>query len=140
MKTKTILLLTLLIILFACNDSAVKREVKTEPKVVEIDIYSDINERLKKAEDIDTPVELIKYYYGEVDNEEDVEIKVDDLGKGQYTINLIHDHIKDDSISGMRILMTAQQNNKKWTVQDIQRTWKCYKGRGHTEFSSEPCF
>ena len=139
MKTKKIIFLPLLLILINCNEPAIKKEVRPEPTIVETDEFSDLNNRLKKIEHIDTPVELIKYYYGEVDNEGDIDIEVMELGKGHYTITLIHDNIRDDSIAGMKIIMTANQNNKIWTVRNIARSWKCQKGRGHTKYSSEPC-
>ena len=65
MKTKLIIVLPLLLVLFNCNEQAIKKEVTPEQTTAELDKYSELNSRLKKAENIDTPIELIKYYYGE---------------------------------------------------------------------------
>ena len=122
-----------------CNKSAVKKETTTDSIVVESDQYIEFNQRVKKAGNITTPVELIKYYYGEIDADQDIDISVDQLENNQYEITLVQDNIKDDSIAGMKVIMVAKSNNNEWTVLDIQRTWKCQKGRGHTNFSSEMC-
>jgi len=138
-KSITILVLIFSIVLISCNHSTVKNDVNTAKVQTESDKYSEFNNRLKKAENINSPIELIKYYYGEIDAEEDIDIEVERLDGNQYKIQLVQQNIRDDSISGMMVVMFASQENDNWTVQDIQRTWKCQKGRGHSEFSSEPC-
>lgn len=138
-KNITIFVLIITIILISCNQSTVKNDVKTVSVETEPDRYSEFNNRLKKAENIISPIELIKYYFGEIDAEEDIDIKVDRLDVNQYKIQLVQQNIRDDSISGMMVVMFAKQENDIWTVQDIKRTWKCQKGRGHSVFSSEPC-
>jgi hypothetical protein len=139
MKRKIILLLFSTVLILNCNELKIQKEINPESTIVKTDKYSELNNRLKKAENIDTPVDLIKYYYGEIDNEEDIDIIVENLEKGQYIISLVHENIKDDSISGVKIIMAAQQNEKIWTVQKIDCTWKCNKNRGHIKYSSEPC-
>ncbi len=130
---------TLSILIINCTNSNVKAESTIDSNSDKIDKYAELNQRVRKAGNISTPVELIKYYYGEIDADQDIAISVDQFEKNQYKIILIQENIKDDSIAGMRVLMLAKQDNSQWTVQDVQRTWKCQKGRGHTKFNTQPC-
>ena len=127
------------IIIVNCNKSAIKKETTIDSSVVESNQYAELNQRVRKAGNITTPVELIKYYYGEIDADQDIDVSVDQLKNNQYEITLIQENIKDDSIAGMRIVMVAKNDNNQWIVLDIQRTWKCQKGRDHSKFSSQPC-
>ena len=130
---------TLSILMVNCTKSIVKKETTIETRTAESDKYIELNQRVRKASNIITPVELIKYYYGEIDADQDIDISVEIVEENQYEIILIQENIKDDSIAGMRIIMIANNYNNQWTVLDIQRTWKCQKRRGHTKFSSKPC-
>lgn len=130
---------TLSILIMNCTKSTIKKETAIDSSAVESDQYTELNQRVRKAGNINTPVELIKYYYGEIDADQDIDISVDQVEENQYEITLIQENIKDDSIAGMKIIMVANNENNQWTVLNIQRTWKCWKGRGHTKFSSEPC-
>lgn len=130
---------TLSILVINCTKSIVKKETTIASSAVESDQYTELNQRVRKAGTINTPVELIKYYYGEIDADQDIDIFVDQVEENQYEIILIQENIKDDSIAEMRIIMVANNDNNQWTVLDIQRTWKCQKRRGHSKFSSKPC-
>jgi hypothetical protein len=130
---------TLSILVINCTKSIVKKETTIASSAVESDQYTELNQRVRKAGTINTPVELIKYYYGEIDADQDIDISVDQVEENQYEIILIQENIKDDSIAEMRIIMVANNDNNQWTVLDIQRTWKCQKRRGHSKFSSKPC-
>ena len=130
---------TLSILVINCTKSIVKKETTIASSAVESDQYTELNQRVRKAGAINTPVELIKYYYGEIDADQDIDISVDQVEENQYEIILIQENIKDDSIAEMRIIMVANNDNNQWTVLDIQRTWKCQKRRGHSKFSSKPC-
>ena len=130
---------TLSILIINCTNSNVQNETTIDSSSVKIDKYEKLNQRVRKAGNINTPVELIKYYYGEIDADQNINISVDQLENNQYEITLIQENIKDDSIEGMRVLMLAKRDNNQWTVLDIQRTWRCQKERGHTNFSSEMC-
>lgn len=130
---------TLSILVINCTKSIVKKETTIASSAVESDQYTELNQRVRKAGTINTPVELIKYYYGEIDADQDIDISVDQVEENQYEIILIQENIKDDSIAEMRIIMVANNDNNQWTVLEIQRTWKCQKRRGHSKFSSKPC-
>lgn len=132
-------IISLSILIINCTNSNVKKETTTGSVIVESDQYIELNQRVRKAGNINTPIELIKYYCGEIDADQDVDISVDQFENNQYKIILVQENIKDDSIAGMKVLMLAKRDNNQWTVQDIQRTWKCQKGRGHTKYSTQPC-
>lgn len=130
---------TLCILMINCTKSTIKKETPNDSSAVETDQYAELNQRVRKAGNIKTPIELIKYYYGEIDADQDIEISVEQLEEDQYEIILIQENIKDDSIAGMKIIMIAKRDNDLWTVQDIQRAWKCWEGRGHSQYGTQPC-
>ena len=132
-------ILTISMSIMSCTNTTVKQEAPINSSTSNTDKYTELNQRVRKAGNINTPVELVKYYYGEIDDEQDIDISVDKFDNNQYKIMLIQENIKDDSIAGMKVIMLAKKDNNEWTVIDIQRTWKCQKGRGHSNFSSEPC-
>jgi hypothetical protein len=46
----------------------------------------------------------------------------------------------DDSVSGWRYdLRLTKTEADKWAVSDLRRSWRCWDGRGHRNFSTEPC-
>lgn len=130
---------TLSILIISCTKSTIKKDTTIEHSTVETDQYAELNQRIRKAGNIKTPIELIKYYYGEIDANQDIDISVEQLEENQYEITLIQENIKDDSIAGMKIIMIAKRDNDLWTVQDIQRAWKCWEGRGHSQYGTQPC-
>lgn len=139
-NTKVIIaILTISMAIISCTNTTVKQEAPINLNTNNTDKYAELNQRVRKAENINTPVELVKYYYGEIDEKQEIDISVDKSENNQYKIMLIQENIKDDSIAGMRVQMLAKKENNEWTVIDIQRTWKCQKGRGHSNFSSELC-
>jgi hypothetical protein len=60
---------------------------------------------------------------------------------GNQIVMLQKTGLKDDSLKGVSILMECSHNiaTNKWTIHEIYESYQCYKGRGHEEWSSEPC-
>ena len=82
-------------------------------------------------------------YYGEPEHEGKLDLNISVKRKAtthRYVITLIHDKLLDDSQRATKIVMDAlQQSNGAWQVQGIRKNWKCWEGRGHTDWSVEPC-
>ncbi|MCJ7801197.1 MAG: hypothetical protein MUP82_02435 [Candidatus Marinimicrobia bacterium] len=127
------------ILIMNCTKSTIKKETILDSNTVATDQYTEFNQRVRKAGNIVTPIELIKYYLGEIDADQDIDISVAQVENNQYEITLIQGNVKDDSIAGIKIIMVAKNDNNQWTVLDIQRTWKCQKGHGPSKFSKKLC-
>jgi hypothetical protein len=99
------------------------------------------NEKIRSRTDIATPEELIKLYYNYPESEGTPKLSVQtvDLGKGNFEITLIHEGLEDDSQSAEKIVMTAHLKGQVWTVNEIEESWKCWDGRGHTNWGTSPC-
>ena len=123
----------------SCSKPSAKQDSTTDTLSVDINKYAELNANIRKVGNISTPTELIRYYYGEAENSAQLQISTDQINDNQYLITLLEPNIKDDSIAEMMVIMKARNDNDEWTVIDIDRKWKCWDGRGHTKYSSEPC-
>ena len=99
------------------------------------------NQQIEKRTDIDSPKELNKLYYGpyEVEGNSKLTITTKTSDDHKFEITLIHNGIGDDSVSDIRIVMTAKRNKQTWTVLSIQESWKCHEGRGHSYWAATKC-
>ena len=102
---------------------------------------TEFNKKISNRIDIETAKELIMIYYNYPENEGIPNLMVESkkTDNGYIEITLIHDGQKDDSVSGIKIIMIAELNNKKWNVIEIKTNRKCREGRGHTYWDTELC-
>ncbi len=102
---------------------------------------SDFNKKIESNKDIKSPEDLIKFYYSYPVNESQpmISVTVEQPGNGNYIITLIADKLPDDSQSTERIIMWATRNGEFWIVNEIRKSLKCYKNRGHQDWGTRPC-
>lgn len=102
---------------------------------------AEFNEKISKRTDIETAEELIEIYYNYPPNEgtPQLELKSKEIEGGLIEVTLIHDRHADDSQRATKIVMTAELNGKSWLVRKVKANWKCYDGRGHTDWGTGPC-
>ena len=61
-------------------------------------------------------------------------------GSDRITVTVIDDGFLDDSVRGERTIYELKQDAKGvWSVESATRAWKCWKGRGQTEFAGTFC-
>jgi len=99
------------------------------------------NKKIAQRADISTPKELIKIFYNHPKSERMPKLTLNSrkIDKELIEITLIHDNLKDDSQRATKIIMIATLKNKKWAVIEIKTNWKCWNGRGHTNWSTDLC-
>lgn len=99
------------------------------------------NNSIATRTDIETAEELIMLYYGYSENEgiPKISIETKELESGKFQMTLIHDKMKDDSMRAVKIVMTVKQKGQSWAVLEIKKNWKCWEGRGHTNWGTEYC-
>ena len=127
MKYFFILFFTFLLI------SCVESFDNMDTEMINKDIAGNIN--------IKTPEELITLYYNFPSSESKPNLKIEkrEIEKNIFEITLIHDNQQDDSQKAEKIIMIAEKLGAKWHVKKIKRNWKCYNGRGHTDWGTEVC-
>ena len=61
------------------------------------------------------------------------------LDNGNIEVELIHDNQLDDSIKAVKYLMVLKKEEGNLKVISLKKIWKCWDGRGHTNWSIENC-
>jgi len=99
------------------------------------------NKSISGKTDIETAEDLILLYYGfrESEGEANITIETKELGSGIIQVILEHDKLMDDSLRALKIVMIVKMNGQSWTVLEIKKNWKCWEGRGHTNWGTEYC-
>jgi hypothetical protein len=101
----------------------------------------EFNDMISKRTDIRTPSALIHLYYPTINDgvEPTTSIETKSLGGGEFEIIMVSEHLGDDSQQAEKIIMMAHDNGNTWTVNEIRLSWKCYEGRGSTNWNATPC-
>lgn len=91
--------------------------------------------------DIDTPEQLVTIYYDWPSNEgtPHFTFQTENLGDNKFEVTMINDHLEDDAMAAIKIVMTATHSGNRWTVQEIKWNCKCYDGYGHTGWGAGAC-
>jgi hypothetical protein len=99
------------------------------------------NIKISEKTDINTAEELIELYYNYPTDEgtPKIIIKTKEVESNKVQVTLIHDRLEDDSIRAVKIVMTAEQLKNRWIVHEIKKNWKCWDGRGHTNWGADYC-
>lgn len=104
---------------------------------------SEFNTQIANRRNIQNIDQLIKIYFikPNAERQEGVTISVDTykIGENKFSAVLIQNGSGGDSIGGIKVVMTAEKNGDTWTVTDLKRNFKCWEGRGHTSWGTEPC-
>jgi len=102
---------------------------------------TNFNNSIANRTDIETAEELILFYYGYSESEgtPNISIETKELELGNIQVTLVHDEMKDDSMRAVKIVMTVKHTGQSWVVIEIKKNWKCWEGRGHTNWGTEYC-
>jgi len=153
---KIMILILLTMTLTSCNQNTDKKnkEIPVSEEKQKIQINStyerfeilntdELNRILAKESKNLTAQEIMKLYYPNKvetgEGNEKIEISENILDNGNTVVILIHDNLLDDSVKGEKHLMELKKTNNKWTVVSLKKNWKCWKGRGHTDWGIELC-
>ena len=119
----------LLLFISSCSEEAVK-----------IDVL-EFNKTLEKAKELKNAKDVMRLYFDSLPGEKDTNFSVteEQLSGGNYRITLIRTKLKDDSAEGEKYVMVAELNGSTRKVISLEKNWRCYKGRGHTDWGIDPC-
>jgi len=153
---KHLIFLLIPILVNTCNHSAKQTELESNKSLVESEVSSatsteafieiavkEFNQDLAQIEVVMSATDVMKLYYPlEVESQEGNEkITIQDevLENGHTLVTLIHDNFLDDSLKGEKYVMELQEEYGRWTVISLKKNWKCWAGRGHTDWGIELC-
>lgn len=141
---KIVILALLALTLTFCNQKTVKKnQIHTKSEKFEMINTDEANRMLDKESENLTVQEVMKLYYPKKietgEGNEKIEISEHILDNGNTIVTLIHDNLLDDSIKGEKYLMELKKTNDKWKIISIKKNWKCWNGRGHTDWGIELC-
>ena len=54
-------------------------------------------------------------------------------------VSVMEDGYLDDSLRGSMTILRMENNNGYWQITSAKKAWRCWEGRGHERYSSEPC-
>ena len=102
-----------------------------------------INQLLESRDQSLSAKDVVNLYYPiEIETEEGnekIEIYENSIKNGNVTVTLIHDNMLDDSQRGLKYVMELERVNDRWKVIAIKKNWKCWDGKGHTDWGIEMC-
>lgn len=148
-------LVLLMVFLISCDQSSRKEMSNTEKQVSSnesdtnnIEKFQEINFNYlnkilsQKTEKLSVRQIMNIYYPINIDNEEGnqiITIQERNLDNGTIEVELIHDNQLDDSIKAVKHLMILNNEGGNWEVISLKKNWKCWDGRGHTNWNIELC-
>jgi hypothetical protein len=102
---------------------------------------TEFNKQISSRVDINHCDELIKLYYNNPEFNSSSKLKTIAKTSNEidFEITLTHEGLEDDSQAAIKIVMSAKHTSNKWIVQSIKENWKCWRGRGHTNWDTRPC-
>jgi hypothetical protein len=164
MKNLTYSLLFLIGFLMACNEEVNTTEMNDNTDSLAIPVNpevnssepihavggkieedpNDINHEISAHGGAMTPEEIMKLFYpheAEVDGtgKEVISITQEALEGDQVKVILVDDNMEDDAQKTTKIEMTLSPIGDAWKVLKIEKQWKCYEGRGHTDWGIQSC-
>ena len=133
-----ILLWTILTAIVSCDnhsddfDSFISEDVET------------YNTRIKQWEEdgrrwVDDPIIITRQLFISDDPERNTIIQFESSLKDEVTITFTQEGLSDDSVDGEKRVIEFKRINGSWTVQTVKLGFKCWRTRGHTNYSGETC-
>lgn len=123
---------------------AEENESKSEGEKFEEVDPSELNQLLAEKEEELSAQEVMKLFYpyepeSEEEGNETIEITETTSDNGNTIVTLIHDGLMDDSLMGEKYIMELTKVGNKWKALSIKKNWKCWEGRGHTDWGIDSC-
>lgn len=113
-----------------------------EYRIIDVDHINSLNERIHSKK-ISSKEDIMREYKPEdtsAGGNYSYEIKIMNTeGMDTALVLLTVDGLQDDSVRSIKVLMRVKAENNTLTVEQIKESYRCYEGRGHTEWSAYSC-
>lgn len=144
MKTYTIYILISFLLISPIAVSSEKITVNSEQSL-SVD-YSEFNKTILSAragnEDwVSDPVLISLKFTGPFEGRKQSIERVNENPESNKVVQvtIINDGLLDDSVKAEKFVVDMSNENDAWQITGAVKTVQCYKGRGHEDFSAEPC-
>lgn len=99
-----------------------------------------LNERAR-SENLQSPEEIMAVYAPKDPTAEGSYSQIlQKIEKGeQVELRLVEEGRADDSVMGIKVVMSLIKKDGAWSVVSIQESYKCAAGRGHQDWSGALC-
>lgn len=107
--------------------------------------FSDFNQEVvlamaQKAAWVNSPLLLALKFVGADMETRKKSISVEKLdAANQVRVTIQDDGYLDDSIRGGIVILRMAKSDQLWQIKKASQAWNCWQGRGHEDFSTEPC-
>jgi hypothetical protein len=128
---------TLLIILFSCgNQDDLESFI-----IVDTRKYNNRIEEWRTAGQTwaDDPILITRELFRIDGSERKTTIDFESSTVDRATVTLTQEGLSDDSVDGEKRIIEFEKVNDSWTIKQIRVGVKCWKSRGHTNYSGHPC-
>jgi hypothetical protein len=98
-----------------------------------------INGYLNKEQWTVDPILIVRELFKSDDFERKVTIALDGKSKDEVTITLTREELEDDSVNGEKRIIDFKRVDGSWTIKQMRIGFKCWKSRGHTNYSGDLC-
>lgn len=132
-----LIIITLLANLISCNvdddpDSFILEDVQKYNKTIK-------DWRAKGEGWTDDPIFITRKLFRSDDLERKTTIDVESKTTDSATVTLTQEGLSDDSVEGEKRIIDFEKTNALWTIRQIRLGFKCWKNRGHRNYSGEVC-
>ncbi len=115
-------------------------------KVGQVISCSSINKKIEDAagtEWVSSPFQVALQFAGDKMESRKKVVAAESLSGGENFDTLIvtveEDGLLDDSVGASMLILRMNKKGPAWEVTKASKVWKCWPGRGHVGYSSEPC-
>ncbi|GIL23867.1 MAG: hypothetical protein BroJett042_23800 [Bacteroidota bacterium] len=128
---------TLLTVLLSCDNKDDLKSFITE----DIKKYNDRITEWRTSGEIRTtdPILITRELFRYDDPERKTIIDFESKTVDRVTVTLTQEGLSDDSVDGEKRIIEFEKVNNSWTIKQIRLGFKCWKSRGHTNYSGQPC-
>ena len=105
--------------------------------------FDKLNQTISQSSKVLTPKDIMKIFYpkevGRSEGNQTITMNETELRNGNLEVELIHDNQLDDSVRGSKYVMELTKKDGKWIVISLKRNWRCWTGRGHSNWGIKFC-
>jgi len=147
---KTLILITCSILLFSCGSptktpqshNSIDEETQTSQEFIDMD-FAEFSEKLSQQNEKLTAKEVMQLFYPHKastgEGNEKITISEKTLDGEIVEVTLIHANLLDDSVRDIKYVMKLEESKATWTVLSLKQSFRCWEGRGHTDWGADLC-
>lgn len=93
----------------------------------------------KSGYSYNNPVDVALYYVELAGEKNSCKIQTNKISASEVEVVIEHEFYDDDAASGDYFRICLSDKSGKWYITNAEHAWKCWNGRGHSDYSDVPC-